>query len=185
MSRRKNVIRVGDRVKIIDPLQFVRVGYPLTVENVIENHITQDHRYLLQQLINSTGYKTDRLSTDPEYSRLETALARLILKTKKFGGPERKVHTKYVAEYAGKEATVRSKRYVKTGTYQSGSSFQGYYDDYPEYEPPYLKNEKTVVIYELDIDSDVWHCSVEFPHGTIEKIHEKSYDVQEQLDKVI
>lgn len=186
MSKRKNVIRVGDRVKIIDPLQFVRVGYALTVEDVRESHITQDQAHLLKQLINSTGYKLDyTMFPDSEYSRLETALARLILKTKKFGGPDRSVHTQYMIEYLGKLGTVRAKRYVKTGIYQNGTSYQGYYDDYPEYEPPYLKNEKTVVIYQIEIDSDTWHNFVEFPHGTIEKIQEPKYDVQEQLDKVI
>jgi hypothetical protein len=45
---------------------------------------------------------------------------------------------------------VIGKRIVKTGTYHAASSYQGYFDMYPEYEPAYLSDSKTHVILELN-----------------------------------
>ena len=122
---------------------------------------------------------------DREYDKLEHVFSTIVLKSKGFGGNERSVHTETKPEYKDRIGTVISKRYVKVGTYNSATSHQGYYDDYPEYEPAYLKNEKTVVIYNVSIDErdTIFNDYIEFPQSSIEKIFPTS-EVQEELDKI-
>ena len=188
MSKRKNVIRVGDKVKIINPEIFIRVGYPLTTEMIKESHITEEQRQLMDKLLATTGNHKYILYGDninPEYDKLEHVFSTIVLKSKGFGGNERSVHTETKPEYKDRIGTVISKRYVKVGTYNSATSHQGYYDDYPEYEPAYLENEKTVIIYNVSIGErdTIFNDYIEFPQSSVEKIF-PTLEVQEDLPKV-
>ena len=65
MSKRKNVIRVGDKVKIINPEIFIRVGYPLTTEMIKESHITEEQKALLDKLMTTVGMsRNERTSSN-------------------------------------------------------------------------------------------------------------------------
>jgi len=55
MSKRKNVIRVGDKVKIVNPEVFVRTGYPLTTEMIKESHITEEQKHDHSVIHHSAG----------------------------------------------------------------------------------------------------------------------------------
>ena len=73
MSKRKNVIRIGDKVKIINPEIFQRVGYPMTTQIIKESHITDEQRRLLDKLMETTGNHKYELYKDvinPEYDKL-------------------------------------------------------------------------------------------------------------------
>lgn len=60
VKKSKNeVIRIGDYVEIIKPEIFIRVGYNLTTQDILDNHITTEQRQLLNALIVSTGFNTD------------------------------------------------------------------------------------------------------------------------------
>jgi hypothetical protein len=175
MSKRKNVIRIGDKVKIINPEIFQRVGYPMTTQIIKESHITDEQRRLLDKLMETTGNHKYELYKDvinPEYDKLEHVFSTIVLKSMGFGGDERNVHTETKPEYKDKIGTVISKRYVKVGTYNRATSYQGYFDDYPEYEPAYLSNEKTIVIYNVSIGIDytIFNDYVEFPQSSVEKM---------------
>jgi hypothetical protein len=175
MSKRKNVIRIGDKVKIINPEIFQRVGYPMTTQIIKESHITDEQRRLLDKLMETTGNHKYELYKDvinPEYDKLEHVFSTIVLKSMGFGGDERNVHTETKPEYKDKIGTVISKRYVKVGTYNSATNYQGYFDDYPEYEPAYLKNEKTVIIYNVSIGErdTIFNDYVEFPQSSVEKM---------------
>jgi hypothetical protein len=111
MSKRKNVIRVGDKVKIINPEVFVRTGYPLTTDMIKESHITNEQKQLLDKLMETTGNRKYTLYTDninTEYDRLEHVFSTILLKSKGFGGNERKVHTETKPEYKDKIGAVIS-----------------------------------------------------------------------------
>jgi hypothetical protein len=175
MSKRKNVIRIGDKVKIINPEVYLRTGYPLTTDMIKESHITDEQRHLLDKLMETTGNRKCILygnNINFEYEKLEHVFSTIVLKSKGFGGNERKVHTETKPEYQDRIGTVMSKRYVKVGTYNSGHSHQGYYDEYPEYEPPYLSYEKTVIIYNVSIGErdTIFNDYIEFPQSSVEKI---------------
>lgn len=174
MSKRKNVIRVGDKVRIVNPYIFQRVGYPLDTQIVKESHITEEQKQLMRGLLRTVGLNYNFSSTryDNEYEKLEHVFATILLKSKGFGGNERSVHTEHKLEYKDKICEVISKRQVKVGTYCPARSSQGYYDMYPEYEPAYLKDEKTVVIYKVYIPSNNMEISdyIEFPQSSVEKI---------------
>jgi hypothetical protein len=174
MSKRKNVIRVGDKVKIINPEVFVRTGYPLTTDMVKESHITDEQKQLMRGLLRTVGlnYNFSSGCYDREYDKLEHVFSTIVLKSKGFGGNERSVHTETKPEYKDRIGTVISKRYVKVGTYNSATNYQGYFDDYPEYEPAYLKNEKTVIIYNVSIGErdTIFNDYVEFPQSSVEKM---------------
>jgi hypothetical protein len=188
MSKRKNVIRVGDKVKIINPEVFVRTGYPLTTDMIKESHITNEQKQLLDKLMETTGNRKYTLYTDninTEYDRLEHVFSTILLKSKGFGGNERKVHTETKPEYKDKIGAVISKRYVKVGTYNSATSSKGYFDDYIEYEPAYLKNEKTVIIYNVSIGErdTIFSDYVEFPQSSVEKVV-PTLSLQEDIPKL-
>ena len=82
MSKRKNVIRVGDKVKIITPEVFQRVGYPLTTDMIKESHITDEQKQLMNKLMATCGYNMmlDKYTfgtTLSEYDKLEHTFATL------------------------------------------------------------------------------------------------------------
>ena len=181
MSKKQSIIRVGDMVKITSPHTFLRCGYPLTTDMIIESHITPDQKELMVKLLRTAGYTASPLfdSSTYEYDKLERTFATILLKAKGWGGRERKVYTNYVQKHLDKIGTVHSKQYVKTGTYVDSSSSQGYYDAYPEYEPAYLKDEKTVIIYEVsinDYNGEFFREYVKFPHSALQKINPIKFD---------
>jgi len=183
VKKSKNeVIRIGDYVEIIKPEIFIRVGYNLTTQDILDNHITTEQRQLLNALIVSTGFNTDTKGyflegKSKDISELEKTFARLILRAKGWGGRERKVHTKLDPNLLNTVGKVISKKYVKTGLYNHATSHQGYFDDYAEYEPAYLENEKTVIIYEIAVNNNTyWAEYIEFPESSVVKISNEDYN---------
>jgi hypothetical protein len=154
---KKTVFNIGDKVRIINPEFFIRVGYPLTLKDAYK-----DIEVDLKKVISSIA------SSSPEYfkisekleSQIRRDLAYDFLKTKNFGGNERKLHTAegrffyHDSEYY----TVTNKKVVRTGTYDY---VEEDYDDWDsddnlccrEYsKSPVLTNQKTHVILTLDHD---------------------------------
>ena len=178
MSKNKNIIRIGDKVEIIKPDTFIRCGYPMTTQDIIEKHITEEQKNLMSQLMGSMGYAKNYMSLngDSNFDNLQYVVARLILKAKGWGGRERTVHTKNEPEFLNCIGIVNSKKYVKTGKYHDSSCYQGWEDDYPEYEPAYLENEKTVIIYNINISyKGILGHYREFPQASIAKLSDEDY----------
>lgn len=172
MSKRKNIIRVGDHVKIVTPELFVRCGYPLTKQIVKDTLITEEQKQAIWKMLNEFGIKkqtiddgtplldyTDALNADNKFSDILDIMAGNILREKKWGGRERKIYTKRQEELIGKEVVVWDKKVVKTGKYvPSWGGYDYYYGGY-EYDPAYLSDEKTNVIYKIShpLDVDLVH----------------------------
>ena len=94
------------------------------------------------------------------YEKILDELSYVILKSKSFGGNERKLYTEIREDLRGKEYRVCKRKVVKTGIHQSCKEC---YDDYlggPEYEPPLLVNEKTHVLFSIGFNEtftdDIW-----------------------------
>lgn len=165
MSKRKDVIRVGDRVKIITPNVVVRVGYPLTKAEMMDRQTPEQLKAIRDMMrafdtivypehASEFGLVSSRGSSeaiDKLYEKIRYAMAGRMLEQEGFGGKERSIHTYNLKAIQGRLATVDAKRIVKTGTYQAGWSTRDYWGEY-DYEPACLSNGNTHVLYKLCVD---------------------------------
>lgn len=155
MKKDPNIIRVGDTVKIINPLMFIRCGYPLCKQDM-QKEIKEHFGNIINDLIFSVknGNKFMPSNENPllenkhrSYDDIIDALAYFRLASKNFGGNERSIHTRKCEWLMNKSGKVSEIRFVKTGIYRAGNG-RGYYGDV-ESIPPSLKNEKTHKILKL------------------------------------
>jgi hypothetical protein len=156
---KRTVYHVGDRVQVVEPLVVIRVGYPLTKEDALKA-VEKEHAQKVSDFIVSvTGNPVDITTTDPRLcADLLDALASHWIRSKGFGGKERKIYTEIDERFRNTSGwTVCSKRHVKTGTYCSGG-YSGGYDSEPDYDPPYLSNEQTHTL--LTIEPPDWKLSL-------------------------
>ena len=154
-----NIIRVGDRVKIINPVFVTRCGYPLCVEDM-KKEVCERFGKEIKKLIYSVQQNDNKIISNPyeinekesrDYQSIIRTLAHVRLKAKNYGGNERTLHTKIVENLKGKEVVVVSTKIVQTGTYNPSS---GGYDSYSgeyDYVPAYLTNVKTHKILQLEM----------------------------------
>jgi len=155
------IIRVGDKVKIINPLVFVRCGYPLCKDDIRPN-IIKNYGSIIRDLVYSVSrgdkfmmsddkgkypdetfiqIKSNKNELSVNYKIIEE-LTFIQLNSKNYGGTERSIHTELKEKYRGKLFSVIGIKYFKTGNYVNG--YGGYsYDGEYDYSPPYLENGKT------------------------------------------
>lgn len=128
---RKHVYRVGDIVRIVQPLFVERVGYPTVWTSYFEKYKT--HPKLIEAMalldLPNPGGRAQR-----EFAE---GAARAANRLAGFGGRERTIHhfTYDGYDYRGEVTAVLAKRVVRTGTYYppSGGRFWtdcGYEYDY-------------------------------------------------------
>ena len=146
----KTVYRVNDRVKIINPDFFVRVGYPWTVEYGVNTLVTSEEKEKIKELIGINNIDREYLLFEYEnifkvnlFDKIVEELARYKIRAGGFGGKERSIYTEKIEEFKGKIVRVTSKKVVKTGSYNHGS----WHED--DYCPAYLSNEKSHVLLEV------------------------------------
>ena len=177
MKKKKDIIRVGDRVEIVEPHIFIRCGYPKTVDDMIAE-VEKEHGEVLRKFVKDLGlsifprhlpYEKDGFFSDV-YEEIRRAVAYAKLKAERFGGSRRSVHTEYKENEKGRVYMVGGIRFVKSGTYEAGGYYGGM-DGY-EYEPAYLTNQKTHKILRLAY----------LPDLEIEAIHVKKVQPEEKED---
>jgi len=120
-----NVIRRGDRVKVVNPLLVTRVGYPLSQETVIREHMDEQDKAILEGWLAKHGirYAWNELGSseiscslyEQESDKIIRAMARIIQHSKRYGGNIRSVHKIEKPDLAGKTLQVISKRVVYSG----------------------------------------------------------------------
>lgn len=151
-----NIIREGDNIRIIIPEYVDRVGYPLTKKIIVELMTKEQKNRLYKSIAEIFGL--EHYSNDPSLIFFDTknkrddervlyAIADKILKERGWGGCERKIYTKTDDKCGDQVYTVAKKKIVKTGTYVHGGGGYDYYTGEWDYEPAYLSNEKTHVLY--------------------------------------
>jgi hypothetical protein len=163
MSKRKNIIRVGDRVKIVVPEVVVRVGYPLTKADMMKKQTPEQLQAirdmfkafnvrLKMENISALGLGEADRDMEKLYEKIRYAMAGEMLAQAGWGGKQRRIHTRTLTPIKGLLATVDARRVVKTGDhYPAYSSYDSWNGDY-DYEPGGLSNEKTHVLYKLYVD---------------------------------
>lgn len=158
MSKRKDVVRIHDRVKIINPLIFVRCGYPLTIDIVKDTVITQEQKDAIITMLKSFGIN---YVDGDAYDKILYEMARIVLRQLEWGGVERKIYTTFRPDLINVTCQVVSKRVVKTGVHESGGGWTSSYWGEVDYEPPCLMNEQSHVILEIYTDG----CNGNIPFG--------------------
>lgn len=123
---KKTIFKIGDRVKILKPEVVVRVGYPLTTYDCLDE-VREKYSEAISDLMikadmpwyNSDGYKV--------VNGIERSLAYGLLMKKKFGGNERSLHKSKlyysIVSDDGKDnkiGEIVSKRVVRTGFFENG-----------------------------------------------------------------
>jgi hypothetical protein len=184
LTRKKgNGIRIGDRVRVVNPEFFVRCGYPMVFQYEAKR-VVRDRRESIESFLRSHDiepYRLDSLGLHPAVTKIAKVLAYELCKAKKWGGRERKIYTHRFDLYAGQDFSVASVRFVKTGEYISGECY-GTYGGY-EYEPAYLSNEKTHRILKLNIFDLIpgqdWHNPLEIESANVELLSSGDCDGQE------
>jgi hypothetical protein len=157
---KRNIIRKGDRVKVVNPEFFIRCGYPMTKEDVLRSVLKTGDVKKIEDFLSDFGiyqhffaipgtdikHTLETRAYTQVFDRVADALAYGILAAKRFGGRERKVFTEKKEQYLNAEGTVVGRKVVNSGYYQPGWS-----DEY-EGEPAYLTNQKTHVIFDVELD---------------------------------
>jgi hypothetical protein len=153
------VYHVGDKVRVVEPLQVIRVGYPLTKEDALRAVEEEYAQKVADFIVSVTGQPIGLTNTDPRLcADLMDALASYWIRSKGFGGKERKIYTEVNERLRNTSGwTVISKRHVKTGTYCAGG-YSGGYDGEPDYDPPHLSGEQTHTL--LTIEPRDWKLSL-------------------------
>ena len=161
---KKRIFKVGDTVKVINPQEFIRCGYPLSyqeAEEYIENNHT-DKIFNIFKAIRGADQSTDNYDVFADYDRHQytkayrrvvEGLALEYLEYKNYGGKIRSVHSKYNNELEKVIAKVTAVKVCQSGKYVSacqGGSY-GLYEGEYEYSPPYLTEVKM---------HRILHCSV-------------------------
>lgn len=163
MNSTKTKIKVGDRVKIINPEFFVRCGYDNNLKSqaeLIESNHKRDILDLIGKVFprkavwNPSGSLPDeyyhegfRTNLDIAVNKIASALAYEAVKRDMRSGAERKVFTKRRDLTIGWDCynlEVEKVKFVKTGKYVPSSS------GYEDWEPGYLSGEKTHRILQLE-----------------------------------
>lgn len=136
--RRPGQIRVGDRVRIVNPVFVERVGYPKAMADYvaeIEQKISD--RRLLDAFGDVFGHPWLGARTRRAFDKIRRELAYLVAQRDGFGGNERSLHVVTHPDLTGCMAYVEGLETVVTGTYSRG------YDGgcYSDPEPPALERQ--------------------------------------------
>lgn len=135
------------RILIIEPIEFIRCGYPMDVGEVADKLIGDP---AITALLAAHGVEPGRVSDLLGY-KLRAQIAYTICKAKQFGGPDRKVYRRPLEErFRGAEARVVNRFATYSGEYYpsfGGGRWNG--GDYDDWEPAGLEKREAHVVYEV------------------------------------
>lgn len=181
---KKQVIRVGDRVRIVNSLAVRRVGYPLVWYDIVEQVKKDPRTRLAYEILTGQCKEPEKVLPGLEkFGLLKVkegdlppyfvqACAKLRVEQERFGGNERTLHYypwrlgscsfEDAPDLTGQVHTVDSKRVVKTGARVPETVGTSYSYDGPEewYESGGLENMKTHVLLKLQ-GWEFEECNVE------------------------
>lgn len=162
-------VRVGDRVEVVVPKEFIRCGYPMDYGEVAEE-VAKEHLKEVMTLINKVAggdygvleyfEKNPLKSTCGSTARkIVQALAYAKCKNERFGGSTRLIYTKDSPEIAGYKGLVTDIKWVVTGEYYAPSYYESM--DGGDYEPGGLTDQKRHKILEVSPDKTYQHFWIE------------------------
>ena len=155
------IIRIGDRVRIINPEVITRIGYPMSfgeaceeVEKLHKNKIINflkeiypdikiDIKLLFEDFITCEYQKLK------SYKKIIYALAYEHMQNRGFGGNKRELHIEYRRDLLGEFANVYNTFIRKTGIYYPPSGGYDSWNNEYDYNPGGLDKIKTHKILEI------------------------------------
>jgi hypothetical protein len=169
--------KVGDTVKIVTPMTFIRCGYPLSVKILKETRKAH---------INTLAYKAASASgLNYHNGYVKNALTHAIvfdmLRKENFGGRVKIIEEKEEPRYSGKFGKVVKRRFVYTGRYSPGWGGNDYWTGEFSGEYPSLEEKKIHCVYDLWVES-VWGNTVSFLDKNVDRFDWKIKDTLEELD---
>lgn len=124
---KRDVLRYGDLVRIVDPRLFIRCGYPMDPEQ-IQRDMEMKHGAAIWQMIQTTGLHRQHYVAEKVRKRMIRDLAYAYQCGRHFGGRERSIHLTEPCEHLRNVVVeVINKRMVVTGRYYPPG---GSYDEY-------------------------------------------------------
>jgi len=156
MGKSRNIIRVGDRVRVVNPVVVVRVGYPKCLADY-EKEVREKLGFQLTQLLLAAGVPEHELDSSRSGRKILSELAYCLGNKDRWGGRLRSLHTVEVPELRVQDFTVLEMRTAFTGVHESGS---GQWDDY---SPPCLGHAKAHRLARLGWGNTWWMetCNLE------------------------
>lgn len=136
MSKRRDIIRVGDSVRVVSPEFVVRVGYPRDVESYATPEVEDAVAEMLTKLGCPSPY------TKRGFRKVVDSVAYCLAKRNGFGGNERSLHLESKPELLNQVFVVDAVRTVMTGSYYPPSGGYGGYEGDYDWEPGGLSNAK-------------------------------------------
>lgn len=191
MSKQKNLLRVGDSVKIVNPLIVIRWGYPLTKQIAKDTLISREQKDAIYAMIMSfrkvpvlsaTSRDNDGITLgefildsvnrdkDITYKKILDLMAYEVLCREHFGGRERQLFTQNRESLRSKLGRITERKVVKTGRYCAPRDTSGWTDCGYEYDfdPGGLADEKTHVLFRVHVDT--------YQEGVCPNINYESYN---------
>lgn len=157
MSKSDKIIRVGDRVRVVNPRRFVRCGYKLSKEDGIKEVLGEETKTetlgplfrgepvhanepKIHEFLRSIGIEKWR---ERDYRNLVDQLGYMMVYTKGFGGRQRELFfDNDIDHFHGKDFNVVEIKFVRTGEYYAPAGGREYDGEY-WYEPGGLMEAKT------------------------------------------
>lgn len=130
MSRR-DIIRVGDWVKVVTPKIFIRCGYPLDRETAVNDCILMFEADLRRYFYCQGLLHDDKLIYGYEHKALSNVLrsiAYLYQQSENFGGRERTIYTEDSPRLDSVVVQVAEIKFVVTGSYFAPSGSEDCYE---------------------------------------------------------
>lgn len=161
-----NIIRINDKVRVVNPFVFKKVGYKLGISDFLSKISLEEKRKAaellgcdyISRIIDGEecGYISKELldefnidiSLSKAFDKILNELAYVKLAKSGYGGKERIIHVLEKPQLLNKICTVFDKKIVKTGIYNNGG---GDYEG--DYTLPHLSNEKSHVILNVQLDN--------------------------------
>lgn len=164
---KKQVIRIGDKVEIVNAKWIERIGYNLVwtdlIDEVENDPRTHEAMKVLCMWNGPTVFEKTPSSVPWELTRV---IAKYRVKERGFGGNERKIH--YLkGEFGwqsqpGIKLEVVGKRLAKTGTYfpPNGGGYDSWSGEYYDCDCGGLADCKTHIILKLENGYEIEACDV-------------------------
>jgi hypothetical protein len=141
----------------------LRCGYNLTFK-IVREQLLNDTKVKMdvenfvrtslgKPSVNEDIFQIFQTSMESDYcvsrDKIIDIIAYEMVRTKGFGGSERKLHITNLPSLSGKVGQIYERKVVKTGTYKQGGIHVDYWGGYDDYEPSYLEGEKTHVLFRV------------------------------------
>ena len=179
---KKIVFRKDDYIRIKNPIIVERVGYPLNIQKVKDEHFSIEEKQKIEEFLRFFKVtSSDIFEVKPEKTRLSIvhALAMNKIQQLRWGGNARSLHLITDESLRDKEVYVVEKKMVKTGIRFAPSGYYDYDGEY-NFEPGGLDNMKTHVLlgfYPPMVEREVFRT-----HDDLVWIEEKNVELFNQYE---